>query len=267
MGDAPSPFAGIVLAGGEGRRMGRPKAGVRLGGVPLVDRAVALLAPLCPAGVVVVTRPGRPRPAGGAGLLVDRAAGEGPLGALATGLAVVVADEVLVLGCDLPFAGPALTLLATGPRGAAVATAPGHGPQPLCARYPRARALAAAEALLGAGERRLRALPVALAARAVEASPAALANLNTPADLATASELVRREPAAGADGGAAVPAHPSRAHPWARAAAATASQSVSCADGGGRTAASAGRLVATMKASRPPGVQISSIRQPWAPTE
>ncbi|KWX00746.1 hypothetical protein TH66_03330 [Carbonactinospora thermoautotrophica] len=35
--------AGLVLAAGEGRRFGGPKALARLGGVPLVDRAVATL--------------------------------------------------------------------------------------------------------------------------------------------------------------------------------------------------------------------------------
>lgn len=175
--------------------MGAPKAGVLLGGVTLVDRAVALLTPHC-GRVVVVTRPGRPLPGPGAAVLFDRSDHEGPLGALATGLAAVDEDEVLVLGCDLPAAAPALVLLAAHPPGAGVATAPGHGPQPLCARYPRAAALAAAGALLAAGERRLRALPVALGAAEVAVPGAALVNLNTPADLAAAgSPSVIEDPA------------------------------------------------------------------------
>jgi len=38
-----APVAGIVLAAGLGRRMGRPKAGILLDGVRLVDRATAAL--------------------------------------------------------------------------------------------------------------------------------------------------------------------------------------------------------------------------------
>ena len=47
---------GCVLAGGAGRRFGRPKAGVRLGDRTLVERAVGALLPRC-GRVVVVSRP------------------------------------------------------------------------------------------------------------------------------------------------------------------------------------------------------------------
>jgi len=57
---APTPkMTGIVLAAGAGRRLGRPKADVLLGGRRLVDRAVAtLLAGGC-ADVIAVLRPGQ----------------------------------------------------------------------------------------------------------------------------------------------------------------------------------------------------------------
>ena len=55
---------GIVLAAGAGRRLGRPKADVELGGQRLVDRAVAtLLAGGC-AEVLAVLRPGQAGAAG-----------------------------------------------------------------------------------------------------------------------------------------------------------------------------------------------------------
>src|SRR5205823_2525511 len=47
------PLDGIVLAGGSGRRLGRPKATVELAGTTLVERAVAILRRQCPRGVVV----------------------------------------------------------------------------------------------------------------------------------------------------------------------------------------------------------------------
>ena len=52
-----SPIGGVVLAAGEGRRFGRAKAVVELGGVRLVDRAVEALRDAGVDDVVVVTGP------------------------------------------------------------------------------------------------------------------------------------------------------------------------------------------------------------------
>lgn len=49
-------FAGIVLAAGEGRRMGRPKAELVVGGRTLLERHVARLEALGAAQIVVVAR-------------------------------------------------------------------------------------------------------------------------------------------------------------------------------------------------------------------
>ncbi len=46
--------AGIILAAGASVRMGRPKALLTLGGVTFLDRAIALLAPLCNPLVLVL---------------------------------------------------------------------------------------------------------------------------------------------------------------------------------------------------------------------
>ncbi|HEV2886505.1 MAG TPA: NTP transferase domain-containing protein [Jatrophihabitans sp.] len=62
---APSPaVTGIVLAAGAGRRLGRPKADVELGGQRLVDRAVATLRAGGCAEVLAVLRPGQAAAAG-----------------------------------------------------------------------------------------------------------------------------------------------------------------------------------------------------------
>lgn len=53
-----SGHTGIVLAAGAGRRMGRPKAEVELGGQRLIDRAVAVLRAGGCDEVVAVVRPG-----------------------------------------------------------------------------------------------------------------------------------------------------------------------------------------------------------------
>lgn len=49
------PLAGLVLAAGAGRRYGACKQLLLVNGLPMVVRALRLAAPLCDAGVVVVT--------------------------------------------------------------------------------------------------------------------------------------------------------------------------------------------------------------------
>jgi molybdopterin-guanine dinucleotide biosynthesis protein A len=167
---------GLVLAGGAGARFGGPKALAVLDGATLVQRAVAALETGC-GRVVVVGRPEVPLPVPS---LDDRPGPDCPLNAVATGLAALDADEVLVLACDLPWAAPVLPRLLTAP---SVAVDPEGRPQPLCARYPRLAALAAADRLLAQGNLRMMALLDALGALAVPATTAELHNVTVPADL------------------------------------------------------------------------------------
>lgn len=187
---------GIVLAGGAGRRMGRPKATVPLGGSLLVERAVAALEPRCDR-VVVVARPEIALPPIGAEVIFDRPGPDCPLVALATGLAACRADDVIVLACDLPFADPLLDALIEQPLGRAVAGRSHGRIQPLCARYPRVAALRAADELIDAGDLRARGPAVALDAEVVDDRWGALANLNTPGDLTCAAARLRSRAQAG----------------------------------------------------------------------
>jgi molybdenum cofactor guanylyltransferase len=182
---------GCVLAGGRGRRLGRPKAGVTLAGRTLVERAVDALGRRC-GRVVVVSRPGVPLPPLEVPVVHDRPGPACALLALATGLSALEGADALVLGCDLPFAGPLLDALLAAPPGLAVAGSAEGRLQPLCARYPRAPALAAAERLLADGELAARGLLAALGAVGVEAEGDDLLNVNTPADLARARRRARR---------------------------------------------------------------------------
>ena len=99
-----------MLAGGAGRRFGGPKAVVRLGGRTLVERAVGELLPRC-GRVVVASRAGVPLPPLPVPVVLDRPGPDCPMNGLATALAALHADDVLVLGCDLPLAGPLLDAL------------------------------------------------------------------------------------------------------------------------------------------------------------
>ncbi|HLU56757.1 MAG TPA: nucleotidyltransferase family protein [Pseudonocardia sp.] len=103
--------AGLLLAAGAGRRMGRPKALVRLGGEPLVRRAVRVLAEggCAPLVVVVGAAADEVEPLLPEGVRVARAPDwdEGMGASLRAGLAALeavdpVPDAALVHLVDLP---------------------------------------------------------------------------------------------------------------------------------------------------------------------
>lgn len=181
MAAARPSLAGLVLAGGAGRRLGRPKATVVVRGRTLGERAVELLAARCEP-VVVVSRPDVPLPSLGVTVVFDRKGVRGPMNALATGLAAVETDDVLVLACDLPFTGPVLDRLAAAAPGSTVA-ARDERLQPLCARYPRLATLEACRKLSAQGVRRMTSLLLALDATSITVENDELFNVNTSADL------------------------------------------------------------------------------------
>src|SRR4051812_49851755 len=100
------PFDAVILAGGGGRRMGgADKAGLVVGGIPLLDRV--LLAAAAARDTVVV---GDPRPTVRPVRWVrEEPPGGGPLAGLSAGLSAL-SDlnelPVLVLATDLPRLGP-----------------------------------------------------------------------------------------------------------------------------------------------------------------
>jgi len=186
--DGPRPD-GLVLAGGSGRRLGRPKAGVLLEGRTLVERAVAMLSGRC-ARVVVVSRVDVPLPPLSETVVLDQPGSEGPMNALVSGLAVLQAETVLVLACDLPLAEPLLDRLIDVPGPTAVVASDGSRVQPLCARYPRAATLSAATSLTANGVHRMTELVAALHAVTVIASGQELLNVNRSTDLGRAARLL-----------------------------------------------------------------------------
>lgn len=212
--DAPVPpttrCGGVVLAGGAGRRFGAPKATVTLAGRTLVARAVDTLRERCGGGpIVVVSRAGVDLggdigAAADVAVVLDRRGPDAVLNAVLTGLAALAERDDLqvrdafVLACDLPLAGPALGLLAEAPPGLAVcaidADPRAHGgvgrPQPLCARYPLAETVAAAERLMAVGALPVRGLLDAVHAAGVPAPPGTLLNVNRSADLAAAERAL-----------------------------------------------------------------------------
>src|SRR5687768_6739433 len=93
-----------VLAGGDGSRMGRPKAELRVGDVPilrwLIDRWRWDGGP-----TLLITAPGRERPPGGEAFereVSDAVGGQGPLRGVATALAAARTPIIVVATCDMP---------------------------------------------------------------------------------------------------------------------------------------------------------------------
>ncbi len=155
---------GVVLAGGESRRFGSPKALASVDGVTLWERAAGMLGALG-LPVLVLLRPelleaatsaratgGDPAPFH---LGTDSRSGRGPLGGIETGL--IEARErgrsaILVLACDLVRVGPSIleALLASPPPegGVRAFAAPGPwGVEPLCAVWSTATLPAVEDAL------------------------------------------------------------------------------------------------------------------------
>lgn len=185
----------VLLAGGESRRMGRPKALLPVGGTTLAGWQVQRLQGAF-AETLVATAPASPLPVSLEPLrVVDGWPGAGPLAGLEAGLRAISRDWAFCLACDLPLVtlevAGRLALAAAGHE-AAVPRAGGRA-HPTCAVYARGAAPHLRRALEG-GERRLTVVAAQLDVVWVEdIEEHLLTNLNTPADL----ERLRRRVGAG----------------------------------------------------------------------
>lgn len=135
MNVAAVPYDAIVLAGGQGRRLGGvSKPAIEIGGRRLLDIALEAVTGAARTIVVGETLPTtrsvkwtREQPAGG-----------GPVAALAAGLLLVTSETVVVLAADLPFVTPAAIkalVRAKADAAAAIAVDDTGRDQPLLACY------------------------------------------------------------------------------------------------------------------------------------
>jgi molybdopterin-guanine dinucleotide biosynthesis protein A len=101
---------GIVLCGGQSKRMGRPKAWLPFAGEIMLPRVVRLLSEAVHP-IVVVAAPDQDVPDLPPGVLVvrDEEKGRGPLQGLAAGLNALrgQAEAAYLSSCDVPFLQPA----------------------------------------------------------------------------------------------------------------------------------------------------------------
>lgn len=105
-------FRGALLAGGRSRRLGRDKALLRLGGETLIARAARALVAVADEVAIVGAGQGDYSSLG-LPVIADERPGLGPLGGIHAALGGSPHCGILVLACDLPFAGePLLRYLA-----------------------------------------------------------------------------------------------------------------------------------------------------------
>jgi len=196
----------IVLAGGGSTRFGTDKLAAALDGRPLLHHALERVAEAADR-IVLVLAPGAAVPAlpsaiGGRIVIArDDARDQGPLAGVAAGLACLDADAdthdvAIVVGGDMPGLVPAvLRLLAdrvSGDGGPSAALLEGDPVPTLPLALQPARALAAAQMLLVANRRSLRALLEEVGAatipagewRRLDPTGATLLDVDTPEDLA-----------------------------------------------------------------------------------
>jgi molybdopterin-guanine dinucleotide biosynthesis protein A len=174
--------AGYVLAGGASRRMGRDKALLPVGGVPLVAHVAGILVEA--AGSCAIVAP-RGRYEGlGFPVLADGWPGEGPLGGIRTALESGEADWHVIAAVDLPrLRTEYLRELLAAARTAGRTAVPVHadgGLEPLCGVY-RAGDLAELQRFFDAGGRRVKDFLREIPVHGVAADEESLSNVNTPA--------------------------------------------------------------------------------------
>lgn len=184
---------GLILAGGDSRRMGRDKTRLEIDGQTLLQRAIDVLQDVFPQ-VLVSVRQHRDDVA--VPQVLDEIPDAGPLAGLCAGLAAAKTPWGFAVAADMPFLRPTLIRALAERRDKFEAVVPvvaGH-PQPLAAYY-AVRALPTLRAVLAEpGRRGLRAalerLDVCLVheddIRAADPGLRGFIDLDTPEDLAAA---------------------------------------------------------------------------------
>jgi molybdenum cofactor guanylyltransferase len=186
-----SSVSGIILAGGQSRRMGRDKALIEFQGQPIIVHVINALRPLTNDLVVVSNRSEVYGPLG-ARVVADYDPPCGPLGGIAAGLQAMESELAIVVACDMPFLDVTLLrwLIDQADGYDAVVPRTGDEYEPLHAVYRRTCAGPIGRRLQQ-GDRRVisffadvRLRPIEEAAwRVIDPAGRSLVNLNTPGEL------------------------------------------------------------------------------------
>lgn len=95
-------MTGIILAGGENKRMGRDKAFLAFAGRPLIERILETLGSVCKNIIIVTNSPER-YSAYDARVVTDLFDKRGPLTGICSGLKNSTDDYNFVVACDMPY--------------------------------------------------------------------------------------------------------------------------------------------------------------------
>jgi molybdopterin-guanine dinucleotide biosynthesis protein A len=189
--DMPFEATLLILSGGESRRMGSPKHRLCIGGVPIVERLRAELAPLF-LETFLVGR-GMPAPLAGVRYVEDIHRVRSPLAGIHSGLCSARTDLCFVVACDMPYVRPELVRLVLRRASGADVAVPLVGGyfEPLCAAYRRSalpiieQAICDRQLKVSALYRELRTNIVSEdEVRSVDPHLVSFRNLNTPRDVA-----------------------------------------------------------------------------------
>lgn len=130
---------GAILAGGKSKRMGEDKAFIKIGDIPLIERAVKTMKVVVPEPMIITNEPEKftylKLP-----LFSDIIPQSGPLGGIYTALEKGSGSHVLVLACDMPSVTPRILheLASRGRDYDVFVLDAGFGMEPLCAVYSQA---------------------------------------------------------------------------------------------------------------------------------
>jgi molybdopterin-guanine dinucleotide biosynthesis protein A len=193
---ARADVAAAILAGGRARRMGGvAKPLLAVGGVTILDRLLAALAPHAGEIAIAVADPSQAPP--GLRAIVDHAPGNGPLAGIAAARAALAAPWMIAIAGDMPYVTSdviAALLARCAPEIDAVAPMVNGLPEPLLAVWsPRAGDAAARRLAAGrfktSGLLTDEGLRVAWLSeqelRAIDPALRCLVNVNRPGDLLT----------------------------------------------------------------------------------
>jgi len=175
----------LVLAGGDSRRMGRPKAWIEVGDTVLLRYVVERLAPAFSEVVVSFGEPEQMQQLVPYRVVFDRKRDAGPLAGLEAGLMAARHDVLFAVACDMPYVTQTTAQLAVAAaRNSDAAIARHDGLfEPVCGAY-RKTALPAIVGALDAGNYTAHDVAQSLDVTWLEGLDSAeFESLNTPADL------------------------------------------------------------------------------------
>ncbi len=198
---------GVLLAGGNSRRMGEDKRYLVVGEQTLLERGLAVLRSIFQEVLVVIAQDSLPLDVD-ARVVRDLVPDCGSLGGLYTGLTEATTPYIFVVACDMPFLDPAVITQFTSRRASAdivmaklaarlhpMHALYGKGCLPVVEQMIRARQLKIQEMLSHASLRVRYVTEADLVT--IDPSGRSFQNVNTPADLEVARSLLAQLPPSG----------------------------------------------------------------------